>query len=78
MNVRAPLPGKIIRLHVKPNEPVSKGRLLITMESMKMTLPVCSPEAGEIAYEVAQGDVVTKGEIIARVEPASFSPRKNL
>lgn len=78
MNVRAPLPGKIIRLHLKPNEPVSKGRLLITMESMKMTLPVSSPEAGKIAYEVAEGDIVTKGEIIARVESASFSPRKIL
>lgn len=70
MNVRAPLPGKIIRLHLKPNEPASKGRLLITMESMKMTLPVCSPEAGKIAYLVAEGDIVAKGEIIARVEPA--------
>lgn len=78
MNVCAPLPGKIIRLHLKPNEPVSKGRLLITMESMKMTLPVCSPEAGEVFYEVAEGDIVTKGEIIARVEPASFSLRKTL
>ena len=69
MNVRAPLPGKIIRLHVKSNEPVAKGRLLFTMESMKMTLPVCSPEAGEVFYEVAGGDIVTKGEINARVEP---------
>ncbi|WP_068457595.1 acetyl-CoA carboxylase biotin carboxyl carrier protein subunit [Aedoeadaptatus pacaensis] len=70
MIICAPLPGKIIRLHVKSNESVAKGRLLFTMESMKMTLPVCSPEAGKIAYEVAEGDIVTKGEIIARVEPA--------
>ena len=78
MIVRAPLPGKIMRLHAKPNEPVSKGQPLLTMESMKMTLPVCSPEAGKISYEVAEGDIVAKGEIIARVEPASFSPRKIL
>lgn len=78
MIVCAPLPGKIIRLHLKPNEPASKGQPLFTMESMKMTLPVCSPEAGEVFYEVAEGDIVTKGEIIARVEPASFSPRKIL
>lgn len=70
MIVRAPLPGKIIRLYLKPHEHASKGQLLLTMESMKMILPVCSPEAGKIAYEVAEGDNVTKGEIIARVEPA--------
>lgn len=69
MIVCAPLPGKIIRLHVEPNDCVSKGQLLLIMESMKMTLPVCSPEAGEVFYEVAGGDIVTKGEIIARVEP---------
>lgn len=70
MNVRAPLPGKIIRLHVKPNEPVSKGQLLFTMESMKMTLPVCSPEAGEIVYEVGEGDIVMRGETITRIFPS--------
>ena len=69
MIVCAPLPGKIIRLHEKPNESVSKGQPLFTMESMKMTFSIDAPEAGEISYEVAEGDIVTKGEVIARVEP---------
>ena len=70
MIVCAPLPGKIIRLYLKPHEYASKGQLLLTMESMKMILPVCSFEAGEIVYEVGEGDIVMRGEIIARVEPA--------
>lgn len=70
MIVRAPLPGKIIRLYLKPHEHASKGQLLLTMESMKMILPVCSFEAGEIVYEVGEGDIVMRGEIITRIFPS--------
>lgn len=70
MIVRAPLPGKIIRLYLKPHEYASKGQLLLTMESMKMILPVCSFEAGEIVYEVGEGDIVMRGEIITRIFPS--------
>lgn len=70
MIVRAPLPGKIIRLYLKPHDYASKGQLLLTMESMKMILPVCSFEAGEIIYEVGEGDIVMRGEIITRIFPS--------
>ena len=70
MIVRAPLPGKIVRLYLKPHEYASKGQLLLTMESMKMILPVCSFEAGEVVYEVGEGDIVMRGEIITRIFPS--------
>ena len=70
MIVRAPLPGKIVRLYLKPHEYASKGQLLLTMESMKMILPVCSFEAGEAVYEVGEGDIVMRGEIITRIFPS--------
>ncbi len=47
-SVRAPMPGSIVALHVQPGDTVSKGQVLLVMESMKMETTVTAPRDGVI------------------------------
>ena len=58
----APMPGKIVAIHVKKGDVVAKGAPLLVMEAMKMEHTISAPSAGvieELHYEV--GDQVTEG-----------------
>lgn len=67
--ILAPLQGTVAALPVAPGGPVSAGRPVVILESMKMEHPVDSPVDGtavEILVEL--GDVVEQGTALARVE----------
>ena len=58
----APMPGKIVAIHVKKGDVVTMGMLLLVMEAMKMEHIIHAPGAGiidEIVYEI--GDQVMDG-----------------
>lgn len=58
----APMPGKIIAVHVTPGQTVRQGDTLLVMEAMKMEHAVIAPEDGvvkEIFYGV--GEQVSEG-----------------
>jgi 3-methylcrotonyl-CoA carboxylase alpha subunit len=58
----APMPGKIVAIHVTKGQTVAKGAHLLIMEAMKMEHTITAPEAGlveELLYQV--GDQVTDG-----------------
>jgi 3-methylcrotonyl-CoA carboxylase alpha subunit len=58
----APMPGKIVAIHVKKGDSVDKGTPLLVMEAMKMEHTISAPGAGvieELLYEV--GDQVQDG-----------------
>jgi 3-methylcrotonyl-CoA carboxylase alpha subunit len=58
----APMPGKIVAIHVKQGDPVEKGAPLLVMEAMKMEHTIFAPTAGiieELLFQV--GDQVTDG-----------------
>ena len=42
-HVTSPMPGKVIRVHVKPGDNVKKGDTLLIIEAMKMENQVVSP-----------------------------------
>jgi biotin carboxyl carrier protein len=67
--VLAPMPGKIIRLLVKPGDQVEVGEGLLVVEAMKMQNEVRSPKSGRVErLLVAEGTAVNAGEILAVID----------
>lgn len=59
VNVKAPMPGNIIKVNCKIGAAVKKGDVLIVLEAMKMENDICAPEDGVVAsIEVSQGATV--------------------
>jgi biotin carboxyl carrier protein len=66
--VLAPLPGLILRLAVRPGDPVQAGQPLHVMEAMKMENVVPAPHHGTVrAVFVAEGDTVGEGDALVEV-----------
>ena len=63
--VKAPMPGNINKVNVKPGDAVKKGDVLIVLEAMKMENDVCAPEDGTVAsVEVAKGATVETDAVL--------------
>ncbi len=64
--VIAPMPGKIVRVLVKPGEEVETGQGIVVVEAMKMQNSVRSPRSGTVERVlVAEGQAVNAGEVLA-------------
>jgi biotin carboxyl carrier protein len=58
-DMKAPMPGRIVRIHVKSGDEVKKGDRLLILESMKMENNILSPMDGIIEKVlVANGEMV--------------------
>jgi biotin carboxyl carrier protein len=65
----APMPGKVVRVHVEAGATVEKGAGVIVVEAMKMQNEMKSPRAGVIvAVNVKPGDTVNAGDVLAVLE----------
>jgi len=65
----APMPGKVIALHAKAGQQVSKGQPLAVMEAMKMEHTLNAPRDGTVAEVLyAVGDQVAEGGELLRLE----------
>ena len=65
VTVKAPMPGNINKVNVKPGDAVKKGDVLVVLEAMKMENDVCAPEDGTVAsVEVAQGATVETDAVL--------------
>jgi glutaconyl-CoA/methylmalonyl-CoA decarboxylase subunit gamma len=63
--VRAPIPGVIIAVSVKPGDSVSLGQELCILEAMKMRNPICAGRSGVIeTVHVAPGKHVQHREVM--------------
>ncbi len=63
--VKAALPGNVLRLEVEEGDEVAEGDVLLVVEAMKMETEVKSPKAGTVqAIEVAQGDKIITGQTL--------------
>jgi pyruvate carboxylase subunit B len=61
--VKAALPGNILRIEVSEGDEVAEGDVLLVVEAMKMETEVKSPVAGKVnSIQVAQGDAVQNGQ----------------
>ena len=58
-SVKAPMPGRVVRVHVKPGDEVVAGQPLLVLEAMKMENEVKAKEAAVVAeVHVAEGSTV--------------------
>ena len=68
-SLRSPMPGKIVKLLVKPGEKVAAGAGIVVVEAMKMENELRAPRAGTVArILVAEGQAVESGEELAQIE----------
>ena len=59
----APMPGKVIAIHVKPGMQVKVGDPLLVVEAMKMEHTITAPFDGEVSeINYAQGEQVNEGD----------------
>ena len=67
--VKAPMPGRVVRLLVEVGEDVEEGQGVVVIEAMKMQNELKSPKAGRVArVGVAVGDTVGSGDVLVVVE----------
>lgn len=70
-SIRAPMPGSVVSVNVKPGDAVSKGQTLLVMESMKMETTLVAPRDGTVAtvrFEKAQ--TFERDAVLLTLEPA--------
>ena len=67
--LKAPLPGTILQVLVKPGDAVKKEQNLLIMEAMKMENNILSEKDGTVkSVKVAPGDTVLQGDILLEIE----------
>jgi len=63
--VKAPMPGNVLGIRVKPGDKVSFKQTLCSLEAMKMKNAIRSPRDGVIAtVNVTEGQAVAHGDVL--------------
>ncbi len=67
--VKAPMPGRVVRVLAAAGEEVAEGQGIVVIEAMKMQNELKSPMAGRVArVNVAVDDTVASGDVLAVIE----------
>jgi acetyl/propionyl-CoA carboxylase alpha subunit len=67
--VKAPMPGRVVRVLVNDGQDVEEGEAIVVIEAMKMQNELRSPKAGRVVrVAVGVGDAVGAGDVLAVVE----------
>ena len=67
--VKAPMPGKVVRVLIDVGAEVEAGQGLVVIEAMKMQNELKAPKAGRVAkVSVTVGDTVAAGTVMIVVE----------
>lgn len=67
--VRAPMPGKIVRVDVEPGQEVEEGAPLVVMEAMKMENELNAERPGTVKdVSVEAGQTVNQSDLLVRIE----------
>ncbi len=66
--IKAPLPGTIVEVKIKPGDKVKVGDKLLIMEAMKMENNINSDREGTIeGVKVKAGDSVLEGDLLVEI-----------
>ena len=66
--IKSPLPGVILKVHVKVGDTVSLSQELITLEAMKMENSIQADKAGVVqAIHFNNGDSVMEGDVLLTI-----------
>jgi len=64
----SPLPGLVATVHVKVGDAVAAGDPVVTLQSMKMEIPIPAEGDGTVdELLVSEGDEIDTGALIARL-----------
>lgn len=65
----SPMPATVVDVRVEPGSRVARGDVLVTLEAMKMELPILAPRDGIVAaVHCRQGDLVQAGAPLVEME----------
>lgn len=68
-DIKAPMPGLILDVSVKPGDLVNEGDYLLVLEAMKMENTLTAPRNGMVkAVSIKKGDTVDKGQLLIEME----------
>jgi biotin carboxyl carrier protein len=68
VQVRAPLPGIIVQVLVKPGDEVTKGQSLCTLETMKMENAIKAENPGTVvSVKITPGQTVNQDEVLVEL-----------
>jgi len=65
----APMPGTVVEVLVQPGDQVTRGQVLLVIESMKMQTSITAGRDGTVAeVPAAQGQSFDRGALLARLQ----------
>ena len=69
VDIKTEITGNVWKVLASPGQKIDADEPIIMMESMKMEIPVSAPEPGTVKeILVKEGEVVTEGRVVARIE----------
>ncbi|MFI6871553.1 acetyl/propionyl/methylcrotonyl-CoA carboxylase subunit alpha [Nocardia sp. NPDC050406] len=71
--IRSPMPGTVVRLHVESGAHVERGQLLGVVEAMKMEHELTATHPGIVTVTATEGAVVTTDQPIFLIEDRSVA-----
>ena len=67
--IKAPMPGVVVKVHHQAGDKVASGDAIMTLEAMKMEMPVTATVAGTLeSVTVKNGDSVSAGQTLAKIQ----------
>jgi len=68
-DVKSDIAGKVWRIDAQIGQALDEDDAILTLESMKMEIPVVAPIAGTLAeLLVGEGDAIGEGQVVARLQ----------
>ena len=69
LQVRAPMPGRVVRVLAEPGARVKRGQTLVVLEAMKMQNEIPAPRDGIVReVPVVEGESITADRVVAVLE----------
>jgi acetyl-CoA carboxylase biotin carboxyl carrier protein len=69
IDVKTEITGNVWKIEATQGDTVTEGQVLVILESMKMEIPILSPEDGVLKeLRIKEGDVTTEGDVVAVIE----------
>lgn len=68
--IRAPMPGLVVSIRLRPGDPVEAGETILTIESMKLQTALNAPRAGTVAEILREeGETFERDALLVALEP---------
>jgi acetyl-CoA carboxylase biotin carboxyl carrier protein len=69
VDVKTEITGNVWKIEAQVGQAVEEDDAILILESMKMEIPVPSPEAGKVTeILVSEGATIEEGTVVARIE----------